>query len=108
MEAGQSTDDKYICFPFMVDYEDGKGRYCCQQELIYGSTTVVVLTSYRPHDLAHLFKILFRYLVASRDIAAGEVIMIDHPYVQGPPAKSLPHCLQCTKYASEDSYRCSK
>merc|ERR1712038_2133185 len=51
-----------------------------------------------------------RFLRASRDIEPGETILIDTPFVQGPPAKSPPICLQCSKLLStvENSYECSK
>ena len=51
-----------------------------------------------------------RFLRASRDIEPGETILIDRPFVQAPPAKSPPICLQCSKLLStvENSYQCSK
>ena len=46
--------------------------------------------------------------MASRDIQPGELILVDRPFTQGPPAKSLPTCLQCGKLSSKESYRCSR
>ena len=50
-----------------------------------------------------------RYLRASRDVAVGETILIDRAFVQAPPTKSPPVCLQCSKmFLSEDYHNCSK
>ena len=46
------------------------------------------------------------FLVATRDIPVGELIMRDKPFTEGPGSKSPPVCLQCSKNAPE--YRCSK
>jgi len=50
-----------------------------------------------------------RYLVASRKITKGEVIMQDLPLLCAPIyTRSKPVCLECLKIATDDSYRCSK
>lgn len=46
------------------------------------------------------------YLVATRDIEPGEVILRDWPFAEGPGSKSAAVCLQCSKDAPD--YRCSK
>jgi len=46
------------------------------------------------------------YLVATRDIQPGELVMKDRPFAEGPGSKSPPVCLQCSKDAP--TYRCSK
>lgn len=37
----------------------------------------------------------YRYLVASRNIVAGEVIFRDEPLFVGPNADILPQCINC-------------
>eukprot|EP00092_Neocalanus_flemingeri_P014061 GFUD01015169.1.p1 GENE.GFUD01015169.1~~GFUD01015169.1.p1 ORF type:complete len:507 (+),score=138.21 GFUD01015169.1:76-1521(+) len=50
-----------------------------------------------------------RYLVATRTISKGEVVMSDYPVVCGPIyTRTKPVCLNCLKLATADSYRCSK
>ena len=46
------------------------------------------------------------YLIATRDIQPGELVMKDRPFAEGPGSKSPPVCLQCAKDAP--TYRCSK
>ena len=50
-----------------------------------------------------------RYLVATRTINKGEVVLSDYPAVCGPIyTRSKPTCLNCLKVATPDSYRCRK
>jgi len=50
-----------------------------------------------------------RYLVATRTINKGEVVMSDYPVVCGPIyTRSKPVCMNCLKLATDASYRCSK
>ena len=46
------------------------------------------------------------FLIATRDIQPGELVMKDRPFAEGPGSKSPPVCLQCAKDAP--TYRCSK
>jgi len=49
-----------------------------------------------------------RYLVASRNLTAGTVV-IKEPYLAiGPKQDSLPICLGCHKRLTKELYRCSK
>lgn len=49
------------------------------------------------------------FLVATREIKVGEIVLLDKPFVEGPASKSPPVCLQCFKDTpSSTSYRCSK
>ena len=56
--------------------------------------------------------ILGRYMIAKRDIEAGEVILRENPLVLGPKITSHVMCLGCHKTikppASGDFYKCSK
>jgi len=67
---------------------------------------------HRPECKALAYKIcstdeLGNYLVASRDIKAGEVIFVDNPLVVGPSSVTVPVCLLC--YTPVDgSYKCPK
>lgn len=45
-----------------------------------------------------------RYLVAARDIAAGEVVFREAPLVVGPKAGAGPTCLACLKALPEDTW----
>lgn len=49
-----------------------------------------------------------RYMVAARDIAAGEVIFTEEPLAVGPNHTALPCCLDCMKLASPGGYACPK
>ncbi|KAJ4438512.1 hypothetical protein ANN_14457, partial [Periplaneta americana] len=55
-----------------------------------------------------VFILCFRYLVASRDLKAGELIMVVDPIVVGPPQGCQPLCLGCYKKldVDENLYRC--
>ena len=50
-----------------------------------------------------------RYIIASRNIEAGEVIFAEEAFALGPAHDSLPSCLNCFKVANpEDGYLCPK
>ncbi|XP_042235023.1 SET domain-containing protein SmydA-8-like [Homarus americanus] len=49
-----------------------------------------------------------RYLVAGRDIAAGEVILQEQPLLIVPKAGSEPTCLACMKPLKHDWFGCNK
>ncbi|CAG4991328.1 unnamed protein product [Colias eurytheme] len=62
----------------------------------------------------HHSEALGRYLVASRDIKQGEIILKEKPAVSGPRIACTPHCLSCNKKLnpiqdgdSLDYYKCS-
>ncbi|XP_071747196.1 histone-lysine N-methyltransferase Smyd1 [Lepeophtheirus salmonis] len=48
-----------------------------------------------------------RYVLALRDIKAGEIVVKDEPFVVVPSMKSLPVCIQCFKsYAMKEIPKC--
>nr|CAD7448916.1 unnamed protein product [Timema bartmani] len=55
-------------------------------------------------------EVLGRYLVAARDIKAGEVVIRETPLVVGPRGDSLPMCLACYRPLplQGSRQRCSK
>lgn len=62
-------------------------------------------------NLAYVIKVsdvMGRYLVASRDLRPGEIIMTVDPLVVGPPQGCQPLCLGCYKklHLEENAYRC--
>ena len=102
-----SAKIKNGCFPFTVSHDSLKGRWAnVLFQLLY-----LFYFPFNTKSSKYLFVqilISFRHLIASREIQPGEIILIDQPYTQGPPTKSLPTCLQCGKLSSNESYRCSR
>jgi len=49
-----------------------------------------------------------RYLVATRDIKPGQLIITDKPCVVGPPAKTVPVCLECLAPLTPSSPPCPR
>jgi hypothetical protein len=49
-----------------------------------------------------------RYLVAGRDLAAGEVVLSEYPLVAGPIyTRTRPVCLECLRWVDAGAYRCA-
>lgn len=49
---------------------------------------------------------LYRYLVSSRDLKAGEMVLREQPLMVGPRVDSLPACLECLTLLYPTLSRC--
>ncbi len=86
-------DDENMPFPLGVRYKEACGRY------------LVRLTYLSIARVKRGFYCSCRYMVATRDIEAGDLIFYEEPLLIGPSHSALPSCLDCMKKV-DGSYVC--
>ena len=108
IEEGQDLETCFLCNgkPRPELTEDGTDvQYCGEvcKELHFPpdkETAWPIVVKYRSQ--------VGRYILASRDIAAGEIIFTEEALALGPAHDSLPSCLNCLKLSPPDGYLCPK
>ena len=85
----KDTHGEEFCYPFKVMQNDKVGRYNLDSTYYYKLFWVF--------DKLIVFNyfLFLRYIVATRDIHAGEVIYEELPLAVGPNAVSTPQCILC-------------
>ena len=83
----KNNNGEEICYPFKIMENDYLGRY----HFIVNVRRMSLLTKY----YILRFRLPLRYLVATRNIKAGEIIFEELPLVVAPNATSTPQCIVC-------------
>lgn len=108
IEEGEDLETCFLCNgkprPELT-LEDNAVQYCGEvcKELHFPpdkETAWPIVVKYRSQ--------VGRYIIASRDIAAGEVIFAEEALALGPAHDSLPSCLNCLKLSAPDGFLCPK
>ena len=86
---------EHVCSPVHYEYHRPAGEQSKISESV---------PSCPDSSMCQPFRLKFgnkgRYLIATRDIKPLELIMTDRPCVVGPPAKTVPICLECVAAVS--------
>ena len=82
-----NVDKEAQCYPIKVLTNETVGRYENHNRNI--------ISKYQCTALILQDTLLSRYIVATRDIRAGEIIFEESPLAVGPNAVSTPQCIMC-------------